>query len=133
MFQPETEYDVVPDAINIKDFHEYPELFVTRPPYQRKNVWSVKKQQSLLDSLFRRYHVPRLVLREVRISPQEVLKEVVDGQQRITTVQRFFAGDLRLRRRPGCVYDRLICHDSLHRTGRPGRQILMALNGSGFG
>ncbi len=84
MFQPESEYDVVPDAIAIKDFHEYPELFVTRPPYQRKNVWSAKKQQSLLDSLFRRYHIPRLVLREVRISPNEVLKEVVDGQQRIT-------------------------------------------------
>jgi hypothetical protein len=96
MFQPESEYDVVPDAITIKDFHEYPELFVTRPPYQRKNVWSTKKQQSLLDSLFRRYYIPRLVLREVRISPKEVLKEVVDGQQRITTVQRFFAGELRL-------------------------------------
>lgn len=115
MFQPETEYDVVPDAINIKDFHEYPELFVTRPPYQRKNVWSTKKQQSLLDSLFRRYHVPRLVLREVRISPTEVLKEVVDGQQRIITVQRFFAGDLRLpdslrdldESLPGCRYEDL--------------------------
>jgi Protein of unknown function DUF262/HNH endonuclease len=96
MFQPETEYDVLPASIDIKDFHEYPELFVTRPPYQRKNVWSTKKQQSLLDSLFRRYYIPRLVLREVRISPTEVLREVVDGQQRITTVQRFFAGELRL-------------------------------------
>jgi len=115
MFQPETEYDVVPDAISIKDFHEYPELFVTRPPYQRKNVWSTKKQQSLLDSLFRRYHIPRLVLREVRINQNEVLKEVVDGQQRITTVQRFFAGELRLPESlrdlddslPGCRYEDL--------------------------
>ncbi len=115
MFQPESEYDVVPDAITIKDFHEYPELFVTRPPYQRKNVWSTKKQQSLLDSLFRRYYIPRLVLREVRISPTEVLKEVVDGQQRITTVQRFFHGELRLPESlrdldpslPGCKYEDL--------------------------
>lgn len=115
MFQPETEYDVVPTSIDVKDFHEYPELFVTRPPYQRKNVWSTKKQQSLLDSLFRRYYIPRLVLREVRISATEVLREVVDGQQRITTVQRFFAGDLRLPESlrdlddafPGCRYDDL--------------------------
>ena len=115
MFQPESEYDVVPDAITIKDFHEYPELFVTRPPYQRKNVWSTKKKQSLLDSLFRRYYIPRLVLREVRISPNEVLKEVVDGQQRITTVQQFFAGKLRLPESlrdldatlPGCSYEDL--------------------------
>lgn len=115
MFQPETEYDVVPSSVDVKDFFEYPELFVTRPPYQRKNVWSIKKQQSLLDSLFRRYYIPRLVLREVRISPTEVLKEVVDGQQRITTVQRFFAGELRLpeslkdldKELPGCRYDQL--------------------------
>jgi hypothetical protein len=115
MFQPETEYDVVPTSIDVKDFHEYPELFVTRPPYQRKNVWSTRKQQSLLDSLFRRYYIPRLVLREVRISPTEVLREVVDGQQRITTAQRFFASDLRLPDSlvdldpalPGCRYDEL--------------------------
>jgi hypothetical protein len=94
MFQPDTEYDVLPTSIDVKDFHEYPQLFVTRPPYQRKNVWSSKKQQSLLDSLFRRYYIPRLVLREVRIRPAEVLREAVDGQQRITTVQRFFAGEL---------------------------------------
>jgi hypothetical protein len=115
MFQPETEYDVVPASVDVKDFHEYPELFVTRPPYQRKNVWSTKKQQSLLDSLFRRYYIPRLVLREVRISPTEVLKEVVDGQQRITTVQRFFGDELRLPESlhdldaslPGCRYQEL--------------------------
>jgi hypothetical protein len=82
MFQPETEYDVLPISIDVKDFHEYPELFVTRPPYQRKNVWGIKKQQSLLDSLFRRYYIPRLVLREVRISPTKVLKEVVDVRAR---------------------------------------------------
>jgi hypothetical protein len=80
MFQPEMEYNVVPTSI-VKDFHEN-EVFVTRPPYQRKNVCSTKKQQALLDSLFRRYYIPRLVLREVRISPTEVLREVVDGQQR---------------------------------------------------
>ncbi len=115
MFQPDTEYDVLPTSIDVKDFHEYPQLFVTRPPYQRKNVWSSKKQQSLLDSLFRRYYIPRLVLREVRIGPTEVLREVVDGQQRITTVQRFFAGELRLPESlgdldstlPGCRYQEL--------------------------
>lgn len=115
MFQPETAYDVVQTSIDVKDFHEYPELFVTRPPYQRKNVWSTRKQQSLLDSLFRRYYIPRLVLREVRTSPREVLREVVDGQQRITTVQQFFAGELRLPESlrdldpslPGCRYEEL--------------------------
>jgi hypothetical protein len=96
MFNPETEYDVVQDKIDIRDFWEYQEDFVVRPPYQRKSVWSNTKQQALLDSLFRRYYVPRLVLREVRLSETKVVREVVDGQQRITTVQRFFGDELRL-------------------------------------
>jgi hypothetical protein len=28
MFQPETEYDVVPTSIDVKDFHEYPDHIV---------------------------------------------------------------------------------------------------------
>jgi hypothetical protein len=39
MFNPQTEYDVYQDKIDIRDFHNYPENFVVRPPYQRKSVW----------------------------------------------------------------------------------------------
>ena len=95
-FDPKTAYDIVPDNINIKDFHEYAEEFVVRPPYQRKNVWSRKKQQDLLDSLFRRYYVPRIVLREVRLDDDRTVNEVIDGQQRIDTVQCFYANNLPL-------------------------------------
>jgi hypothetical protein len=96
MFNPQTEYDVYQDKIDIRDFHDYPEDFVVRPPYQRKSVWGTGKQQALLDSLFRRYYIPRLVLREVRLSETRLVREVVDGQQRITTVQKFFADELKL-------------------------------------
>jgi uncharacterized protein with ParB-like and HNH nuclease domain len=78
------------------------EEFVVRPPYQRKNVWSRKKQQALLDSLFRRYYVPRIVIREVRLDEERTVSEVIDGQQRIYTVQRFLANDLPL---PGSLED----------------------------
>ena len=96
MFLPKSQYDVIPDKIDIRDFHEYTDEYVTRPPYQRKNVWSVKYQQTLLDSLFRRYYIPKLVLREVRLGDDRVVREVVDGQQRIVTAQRFFRDELRL-------------------------------------
>jgi hypothetical protein len=96
MFNPQTEYDAYQDKVDIRDFHDYPEDFVVRPPYQRKSVWGTGKQQALLDSLFRRYYIPRLVLREVRLGETRLVREVVDGQQRITTVQRFFADELRL-------------------------------------
>ena len=89
-FNPKTEYTIVPTVISIKDFFEYKEDFVTRPPYQRKAVWSKKKKQALMDSLFRRYYIPKLVIREVRKDESGTVSEIVDGQQRITTVQDFF-------------------------------------------
>jgi hypothetical protein len=89
-FNPKEEYTIVPKDYNIEDFFKYKEDFVTRPPYQRKSVWSKKKKQALMDSLFRRYYVPRLVIREVRLSNSEVKYEIIDGQQRITAVQEFF-------------------------------------------
>ena len=48
MFNPPTSYDVIQDYIKLEDFHKYPEDYVIRPPYQRKNVWTRKKQQALL-------------------------------------------------------------------------------------
>jgi hypothetical protein len=56
-------------------------------------VWSKNKKQSLLDSLFQRYYIPKLVIREVRLSDQQTVNEIIDGQQRITTVQEFFNND----------------------------------------
>lgn len=96
MFSPQPKYVTLFDKIQIRDFHEYADDFVVRPPYQRKNVWTAKKQQALLDSLIRRYYVPRIVIREVRLSEQDVKKEIIDGQQRIYTVQRFFRDELPL-------------------------------------
>lgn len=115
MFQPKTEYDIIPDKFDVRDFHDYPDSYVVRPPYQRKSVWPVKKQQSLLDSLFRRYYIPKLVLREVRLQGDKAVYEVVDGQQRICTVQNFFADRLRLpdslktldKRLPGAKFSEL--------------------------
>lgn len=49
-----------------------------------------------MDSLLRRYYVPNLVLRQVRLSDDRTIDEVIDGQQRMTTVQEFFANKLKL-------------------------------------
>lgn len=95
-FNPKSKYDVVSDKIPIKEFSEFSEEFVKRPPYQRKSVWSRKKQQSLLDSLFREYYVPRVVLREVRLDDERDVREVIDGQQRIETAVLFIEDKLPL-------------------------------------
>jgi len=95
-FNPKQKYQVVEDLISIKDFSDYSEEYVTRPPYQRKNVWSMKMKQVLLDSLFRRYYIPKIVVREVRLGESKTIREIIDGQQRIITAQEFIENKLRL-------------------------------------
>ncbi|WP_222982971.1 GmrSD restriction endonuclease domain-containing protein [Flagellimonas meishanensis] len=95
-FNPKSEYIITPKEISIKDFFDYSEDYVTRPPYQRKAVWKQKKKQALMDSLFRRYYIPKLVVREVRLDDSTTVFEIVDGQQRITTVQDFFDNKYKL-------------------------------------
>ncbi len=95
-FDPRPEYEVVTDRINLRDFSAYSEEFVVRPPYQRKSVWARSRQQSLLDSIFRRFYIPKIVLREVRLDGQRTVREVIDGQQRINTAQLFVQDELTL-------------------------------------
>lgn len=95
-FNPQQEYTVVPKLINLKDFFDYEDEFITRPPYQRKSVWPTRKKQALLDSLFRKYYIPRIVIREVRLDTERTVNEVVDGQQRIIAAQEFFSNKLKL-------------------------------------
>lgn len=82
-------YNQEPDAIKLKEFNEDAHLYVTRPPYQRKNVWSREKKKALIDSFFRRYFVPGIVLREVHTPDHRARFEVIDGQQRIIAIQEF--------------------------------------------
>src|SRR3990172_4633851 len=115
MFNPKPQYEVVQDSLPIRDFHDYGEEFVAPPPYQRKSVWSKKKKQALLDSLFRRYYVPRIVIREVRRDATRTAREVIDGQQRITTAKEFLADEVELPKSladidpalPGALYSTL--------------------------
>jgi Protein of unknown function DUF262/HNH endonuclease len=95
-FNPKQEYLITEDKIRLKDFFDYREDYITRPAYQRKSVWAVKKQQSLFDSLFRRFYVPRLVIREVRLSQDRTVREIIDGQQRITAIQDYFDNKYKL-------------------------------------
>jgi len=106
-FNPEQEFIIVTNNIQIKQFHDFKELYIVRPPYQRKHVWDTQTKLDLLDSLFRRYYIPSIVLREVRLSSKDSRNEVIDGQQRISTVQEFFENKLRLPKTLGDVDSQL--------------------------
>lgn len=106
VFRKPQEYIARPEVIRLLDFHDRKENFVTRPPYQRKAVWGVSDQRALLDSIFRGYYVPRLLLRQVSVG-DGVKFEVIDGQQRITVMQRFFNDEIALPYSLGDVRDDL--------------------------
>lgn len=66
--------------------------FVLDPDFQRGFVWDVKKQSRLIESILMRIPLPVFYVAE---DPRGRLV-VVDGRQRLTTLQRFKQGALRL-------------------------------------
>ena len=94
-FYSSRKLEIVQEEIAIELFHKYSDDYLSRPPYQRKNVWKPVKQQELLVSLFCQYYIPRLVFRKVIHERGEIL-EIIDGQQRVNTVRLFFDNRLPL-------------------------------------
>jgi len=103
----ERPYSKEPETFALKDFHEKRQIFVKRPPYQRKNVWSIQKKEALIDSFFRRHYVPDIVLREVHTPDHKMKYEVVDGQQRINAIQEFFNNQFKLPKSLGDITDQV--------------------------
>ena len=66
--------------------------FVLDPDFQRDFVWGEDKQSRLIESISLRIPLPVFYVAE----DLEGRLIVVDGRQRLTTLQRFFAGKLRL-------------------------------------
>lgn len=59
-----------------------------RPQYQRGPVWSLSKKQLLIDTILRKYDIPKLYLRKLNNS-SSYEHEVTDGQQRLRAIWEF--------------------------------------------
>jgi len=65
------------------------ETILVQPAFQRKFVWDIKKASKLIESFLLGYPVPNILLGR----PQNDDKmEVIDGQQRLTTISDFING-----------------------------------------
>ena len=60
-------------------------------------VWPENKQMKLLDSIYRNFYVPRVVFAVYTEDEGEKVKCCGDGKQRLTSIQRFFDGQVSLR------------------------------------
>jgi uncharacterized protein with ParB-like and HNH nuclease domain len=82
----------------IKDRKPLDKLYTRRnrydlqPDFQRGEVWSPEKSRKLLDTIYKRWDIPKVYLNFV----DEENFEVIDGQQRLTAIFKFYDDDLAL-------------------------------------
>ncbi len=62
------------------------------PDWQRDKVWGVERKQELIDSILRGWKLPKFYFLKI----DEDDYEVVDGQQRLTTIYEFLGNELSL-------------------------------------
>lgn len=68
-------------------------IIILNPSFQRKFVWNNKQCSRFIESLFIGLPIPTIFLSE---NPDGAIYEVVDGQQRLTAINRFLNDQLRL-------------------------------------
>lgn len=67
------------------------------PKFQRRPVWKTAARSYFIDTMLRGMPVPPIYLRVVQSAgSRSIMREVVDGQQRLSAVLEFLNGDLRL-------------------------------------
>lgn len=68
---------------------------VLQPRFQRGRVWSEKAQSYLIDTIIRKLPIPPVVVRlKMDVANRRTVREVVDGQQRLQAVFRYFDGEI---------------------------------------
>jgi len=84
-----------------------------RPQYQRTPVWSNSKKVFLIDSILRKYDLPKFYIKETPTDPAYDY-EVTDGQQRMRAIWEFVEGKFKLEGKEithsdyaGCDYNNL--------------------------
>lgn len=72
---------------------------VPDPVFQRRLVWTNKDKRNFLDTVLRGYPFPEIYIAAGKVNPQtgEGSEMLVDGQQRITTLNQYFTGAKELR------------------------------------
>lgn len=89
--QQKVDYDIRDFTIGylVQEFHN--ELFYI-PPYQRDFIWTQKHRSQFIESVILGLPVPFIFVAET----EDGQLEVVDGAQRIQTIESFITGDLKL-------------------------------------
>lgn len=67
------------------------------PKFQRRGVWKPAARSFFIDTLLREMPVPPIYMRQMQSAAKDrIIREVVDGQQRIAAVLEYIEGNYRL-------------------------------------
>ncbi len=83
----------IPTTIDVNQLisWENSKELVLQPLYQRNKVWNDSAKSYLIDSIMRDYPIPPIFLRDkLNLQERKTIREVVDGQQRITAILDFY-------------------------------------------
>lgn len=101
IYQFQRVYQPSPQDVPIIDLYEnYNSGKIDHEPeYQRKFVWSTNKQSYFIESLIYGIDTPIIYFVEVEreiAGVKRIIKEAIDGRQRLSTIFRFYTNDLKL-------------------------------------
>lgn len=96
-----------PRGYSLNDFLSWHEnkVLILQPKFQRRQVWSLKAQSHLIDTILRDYPIPIIFIREqIDPSTKKTVREVVDGQQRLTSVLNFLNDEISVLKSQNSIY-----------------------------
>src|SRR4051812_36771907 len=83
-------------ALDFLQFRESGSLELA-PDFQRRAVWGTPARSFFIDSLIRGFPVPPIYLRVTQSEDNtRTIRQVIDGQQRLTSLLRYIDGDFAL-------------------------------------
>ena len=90
-----------PESKSVQDLVELyrNKMLVANPEYQRGAVWSRTQKRKLIDSVMRGYPLPLIYLHYIKKTVAGMQREdleIIDGQQRITSLYEFAEGAFKL-------------------------------------
>jgi len=87
--------------VTVKELVEWNKTgeLVLQPKFQRRDVWSDKARSYLIDTIIRGKPIPKLYMRIVsNPRSKRIVREVVDGQQRLKSVLLFLGDNFKISR-----------------------------------
>lgn len=94
-------------SYTVSDFSDWATAgtLLISPKFQRRGVWKAPARSFLIDTIIRGFPVPPIYVRVAQsIDKKKTIREVIDGQQRITSVLDYFSGKFALSKNVESAY-----------------------------